>query len=182
VTLFDVSGVLQRSSIVQKTEKEVKKYIYELGADGRLLSMQTEELMANVSSDLENVINDYRNPDIKSDAGQMKEKINQLSADELMDLNRIANILGYKTEGNLKESSLHPRGYRILSEIRRLPHSIIVNLIEKFGSLKAILDANEDELSEVAGMGKVRAGSIYDRLKKYSEYYLFNKSYNRGGL
>ena len=180
-TLFDVCSVLQRSSIVQKTEKEVKKYIYELGADGRLLSMQTEELMANVSSDFMDVVNDYRHPDDKSDADQIKEKINMLTADEPLDLNRIAAAIGYAPEGNLKEINVQPRGFRILSDVRRLPQSIIVNLIEKFGNLKSILDADVDELSEVAGMGKARARSIYDRLKKYSEYYLYNEPYNRGG-
>ncbi len=180
-TLFDVCSVLQRSSIVQKTEKEVKKYIYELGADGRLLSMQTEELMANVASDFMDIVNDYKHPNNKSDADQIKNKVNSLSADELLDLNRIASFIGYKPEGNLKEINIQPRGFRILSDVRRLPQSIIVNLIEKFGNLKSILDADVDELSEVAGMGKARAKSIYNRLKKYSEYYLYNEPYNRGG-
>jgi len=182
VTLFDVCSVLQRSSIVQKTEKEVKKYIYELGVDGRLLSMQIEELMANVASDSINIVTDYNHPDNKSDLSQIMEKINALSADDLLDLNRIAHILGYKTVGNLKESTLQPRGVRILSDVRRLPQSIIINLIDKFGNLKSILDASIDELSEVAGMGKIRANSLYDRLKKYSEYYLYNEPYNRGGI
>lgn len=181
-TLFDVCVVLQRSSIVQRTEKEVKRYIYELGVDGRLLNMQIEELMTNVSSDFANMVNDYKHPDNKLKADQIRGKLATLSAEELLDLNRIAHILGYKIAGNLKESSLHPRGFRILSDVRRLPHSVIVNLIEKFGNLKSILDASTDELSEVAGMGKVRAGSFYDRLKKYSEYYLYNEPYNRGGI
>jgi len=180
-TLFDVCSVLQRSSIVQKTEKEVKKYIYELGADGRLLSMQTEELMANVASDFIDIVNDYKHPDNKLDADQIKVKVNSLTSDELLDLSRIAEFIGYKPEGNLKEINLQPRGFRILSDVRRLPQSIIVNLIEKFGNLKSILDADVDQLSEVAGMGKARARSIYNRLKKYSEYYLYNEPYNRGG-
>ena len=180
-TLFDVCSVLQRSSIVQKTEKEVKKYIYELGADGRLLSMQTEELMANVASDFMDIVNDYKHPDNKLDADQIKVKVNSLTSDELLDLSRIAEFIGYKPEGNLKEINLQPRGFRILSDVRRLPQSIIINLIEKFGNLKSILDADVDQLSEVAGMGKARARSIYNRLKKYSEYYLYNEPYNRGG-
>ena len=180
-TLFDVCSVLQRSSIVQKTEKEVKKYIYELGADGRLLSMQTEELMANVASDFIDIVNDYKHPDNKLDADQIKVKVNSLTSDELLDLSRIAEFIGYKPEGNLKEINLQPRGFRILSDVRRLPQSIIINLIEKFGNLKSILDADVEQLSEVAGMGKARARSIYNRLKKYSEYYLYNEPYNRGG-
>ncbi|MCJ7666214.1 MAG: DNA integrity scanning diadenylate cyclase DisA, partial [Actinobacteria bacterium] len=144
VTLFDVCSVLQRSSIVQKTEKEVKKYIYELGVDGRLLSMQIEELTANVTSDFLNIVSDYNHPDNKLEPSQVKEKINALSADELLELNSIADILGHRTGGNPKESTLQPRGVRILSDVRRLPKSMIINLIEKFGNLRSILDASID--------------------------------------
>jgi diadenylate cyclase len=184
VTLFDVASVLQRSIIVQKTEKEVKRYIYELGVDGRLLSMQIEELMANVDRDFQNIMNDYQYQfnGSKAQSVDLKEKAHSLSADDLMDLSRITRILGYKTEGNLREFGVHPRGFRILSDVRRLPQSIITNLIDKFGNLKNIMDANVEDLSEVAGMGKIRANSLYDRLKKYSEYYLYNEPYNRGGF
>ena len=178
VTLFDVTSVLQRSSIVQKTEKEVKKYIYELGVDGRLLSMQVEELMANVISDSVNIISDYIHPDNEGNPYETKDSINLLNADELLELDNIARILGYKVEGNLKEFTVQPRGFRIVSEVRRLPQSIIVNLIDKFGNLKNILDAGIEDLSEVVGMGKVRAESLHDRLKKFSEYYLYNEPYN----
>jgi len=180
-TLFDACSVLQRSSIVQRTDKEVKKYIYELGADGRLLSMQAEELMANVSSDFIDIVSDYKHPDSKLDAVKIKDRVNSLTADELLDLNKIAALIGYKPEGNLKEMNLQPRGFRILSDVRRLPRSVIVNLIEKFGNLKDILNADVSELSKVDGLDKAKAQSIFDRLKKYSEYYLYNRPYNRGG-
>ena len=58
---------------------------------------------------------------------------------------------------------------------------IIINLIDKFGNLKNILNANVEELSEVAGMGKAKARTLYDRLKKFSEYYLYNEPYDRKG-
>lgn len=181
VTLFDVTGVLQRSSIVQWTEKEVKKYIYELGVDGRLLSMQVEELMANVASDSLNIISDYANQTVNNKPFDIRERINQLSAEKLLDLNNIAGILGYKVEGNLKEFNVHPRGLRIVSEVRRLPQQIIINLIDKFGNLKNILNASIENLAEVEGMGKSNAKALYDRLKKFSEYYLYNELYDRKG-
>ncbi len=181
VTLFDVTSVLQRSSIVQRTEKEVKKYIYELGVEGRLLNMQTEELMANIANDSLNIISDYAHADINTEPFELKDRINLLSGQELLKLDSIAKILGYEVEGSLKEVNIHPRGLRIVSEVRRLPQSIIINLIDKFGNLKNILNANVEELSEVAGMGKIRARSLYDRLKKFSEYYLYNDLYNRKG-
>lgn len=183
VTLFDVASVLQRSIIVQKTENEVKKYIYELGSDGRLLRMQVEELMANVVDDSIKIIKDYIHPKCKLKPSEIKDKIKFLGAEALLDLNHIARLLGYEVEGSLKEVSVKPYGFRIISEVRRLPDSVIINLIEKLGNLKNILDANISDLSEVKGMGKAKAKSFYDKLKKYSEYYLYNELYNtKGGI
>src|SRR4030043_1036407 len=181
VSLFDVTSILQRSSIVQKTEKEVKRYIYELGVEGRLLKMQVEELMINVVNDSLNIINDYIHPDIVAEPFEIKDKINLLSEKELLELGNISKILGYEVEGSLREFDMHPRGLRIITEVRRLPQPIIASLIDKFGNLKNIMNANIEELSEIAGMGKNRARSLYDKLKKFTEYYLYNEPYNRKG-
>ena len=64
-----------------------------------------------------------------------------LTSEELIELNNIAKILGYEIEGNLREFDVHPRGFRIISEVRRLPQPTIENLIEKFKNLKNIIDA-----------------------------------------
>lgn len=180
VTLFDMAGVIQRSSIVQRTEKEVSKYIHELGVEGRLLGMQVEELMANVTRDSLNIISDYKHRSKKTESSKLRDSINLLGAEEFLDLNNITSILGYQVEDSLKEFGVHPRGFRIIGEVRRLPQPVIVNLIDKFGNLNNILNANIEDLSEVAGMGKVRARSLYDKLKKYAEYYLYSEPYNKG--
>jgi diadenylate cyclase len=179
VTLFDVTTILQRSSIVQRTEKEVKKYIYELGVEGRLLNMQAEELMANVVNDSLNIIGDYVHPDIIMEPLEIKDKINVLGEKELLELSNIAKLLGHGVEGSLREFDMHPRGLRIITEVRRLPHSVVISIIDKFGNLKNVLDASIEELSDVAGMGKNKARSLYDKLKKFSEYYLYSELYTR---
>ena len=182
VTLFDVVSVLQRSGIVQKTEKEVRRYIYELGSDGRLLNMQVEELMVNVADESLKVIEDYiiiEDEAVKP--ADIKNRINKLAEDALPDLDSIAKILGYKTEGNLREFSVQPRGIRVISEIKRLPDLLLKNLIGKFGNLKNIINAGIEEISEIQGMGKVRASLLFDRLKKFSEYYLYHEPYNQRG-
>ncbi len=181
VTLFDAVSVLQRSAIVQKTEKEVRKYIYELGTDGRLLKMQVEELMANVVDDSIKIIKDYAHAQKEESASRIKDEINELSADELLNLDKIASIIGYGVEGNLRECSVCSRGIRVVTEARRLPQSVLNNLIEKFGNLSNILAASVEDFTEVNGMGKVRAKSLYNKLKKFSEYYLYNEPYNFKG-
>jgi len=178
VTLFDVATLLQRSSIVQKTEKEVRRYITELGTDGRLLKMQVDDLMTNVEEDTVRVIRDYSKKDGKIKVESLIKKINDLNDEELLELENITSILGYKSENNLKELKVRSKGFRIISEIRRLPEKVIINLIDKFGSLYNILNASIEELSSVTGMGEVRAKTLFNRLKKYSEYYLYNEVYN----
>jgi diadenylate cyclase len=183
VTLYDVVSVIQRSGIVQKTEKEVMKYIYELGTDGRLLNMQVEELMGNVIDESLKVIEDYINFDDNVKPVEIKNKINSLNNEALLDSENIARILGYKVEENLRELSVQSKGIRIISEIKRLPDSLLRNLVNKFGTLKNILNASTEDISEVTGMGKIRAGLLNDRLKKFSEYYLYNEPYGyKGGI
>ncbi len=183
VSLYDVVSILQRAAIVQKTEKEVKRYIYELGTDGRLLSMQMEELMANVEDESIKVIEDYISNDNKLKPIEVKSFINDLSEEDLFKLDNIAKILGYKVENNLKEFIVQPRGIRIISEIKRLPDNLMKGLIDKFKNLRNIMDASVEQLSEIQGMGRVRASLLHDRLKKFSEYYLFNEPYAyKGGI
>lgn len=183
VTLFDVATVLQRSAIVQKTENEVRRFIYELGTDGRLLNMQVEELMTDVEDESIKIIEDYINKKDNEKPSDIKNKLKSLAKDALFDIENTAKILGYKPEGNLKEFFISPRGIRIMSEIKHLPDSIMNNIVEKFETLKNIMNANAEQLSEVQGLGKVKASLLHDRLKKFSEYYLYNEPYGyRGGV
>jgi diadenylate cyclase len=183
VTLYDVVSVLQRSIIVQKTEKEVKKYIYELGSDGRLLKMQAEELMLNVIDDSLKIIKDYSCLDDSVSPSKIRLQIVEMDSDSLLELSNIAKVLGFEAEDNLIEITVQPKGYRIISEVRRLPVSVINNIINRFGNLKNIIDCSIEEISEVPGVGKVRAKSLHNRLKKFSEYYLYNEIFDsKGGI
>lgn len=182
-TLFDVASIFQRAIIVHKTAKEVNKYITELGSDGRLLRMQTEELMDNVEDDYIKLIKDYVSADIKAEPSKLKEKILTIESDEIVELETISKILGYGAQENLIEFNVQPKGYRIIPEVIRLQQGVITNIVNKFGNLKNIMEADVDDLATVQGVGKIRAKSFAERLKKYSEYYFYNDIYNgKGGL
>ncbi|MEI7615171.1 MAG: DNA integrity scanning diadenylate cyclase DisA [Actinomycetota bacterium] len=182
-TLFDVGSIFQRAIIVHKTAKEVNKYIYELGKDGRLLKMQIEELMDNVEEDFIKIIKDYVQLGVKTEPSKLRDKILNIESDEIVELETITKILGYASQENLIEFNVLPKGYRIISEVIRLPLGVITNIINKFGNLRSIMDANPEDLASVIGVGKIRAKSFIERLKKYSEYYFYNDIYNnKGGL
>src|SRR5579884_2432798 len=59
VTVRDVVAVSQRLEMVRRIADEINGYVVELGTDGRLLSLQLDELMAGVDSERELVLRDY---------------------------------------------------------------------------------------------------------------------------
>ncbi|WP_221889582.1 DNA integrity scanning diadenylate cyclase DisA, partial [Streptomyces sp. WAC02707] len=59
VTVRDVTAVAQRLEMVRRIATEIAEYVVELGTDGRLLSLQLDELIAGVEPERELVIRDY---------------------------------------------------------------------------------------------------------------------------
>ena len=50
-TLFDVVTAIQRTEMVMRIVGEIERYICELGNEGRLISMQLNELVKYVEQD-----------------------------------------------------------------------------------------------------------------------------------
>ena len=59
----DVALVLQRHEMVRRISEEVSTFVVELGTDGRLLSLQLEELIGGVGLERDLVVGDYLHPD-----------------------------------------------------------------------------------------------------------------------
>lgn len=172
VTVYDVAKVLQRIEMVMRISDEIEKYILELGNEGRLISMQLEELMSGVEDDGINIIKDYLNIDIEvedKNYEDIRNSIRILSSEELLDLYNIGKILGYDTGVGSLDTNIYPKGYRILSKIPRLPSSVLENVIITFGSFQKILKASISELDLVEGIGEVRARTIKEGLRRFQE-------------
>ena len=60
VTVRDVAVVAQRLEMVTRIASEIDDYVLELGTDGRLLSLQLEELVTGVEAERGLVIRDYQ--------------------------------------------------------------------------------------------------------------------------
>ncbi|MFZ5651285.1 MAG: DNA integrity scanning diadenylate cyclase DisA [Bacillota bacterium] len=169
VTLFDVTKSIQRAEMVLRVVKEIEKYISELGVEGRLITMQLEELVANVEEEGLLVVQDYASGTGEKSPQDIMDMINSWPAEDLLDLSLIARALGYPGSTSILDQNVSPRGYRALEKIPRLPLPVIENLVKEFGSLKKILNATIEELDEVEGIGEVRARSIKEGLNRYSE-------------
>lgn len=169
VTLNEVTLVLQRVEMVLRIKREIETYIHELGTEGRLISMQLEELVSNVEEEAELLIMDYcADPSCISPETVFTE-LKKLSADDLLEHMNLVRILGYPMNINIQEESVSPRGYRILNKIPRLPWNIIQKLIARFEVLPRTLMATMEELDEVEGIGDVRARTIKEGLKRIQE-------------
>jgi len=165
VTLYDVAKAIQRTEMVVRIVKEIKTYIVELGTEGRLVSMQMDELIANVEDDGLLIVEDYYLYEDKKPE-EILQTIGQWDAEDLLDLSLICRALGYTGSASILDQSVSPRGYRILNKIPRLPWPVIKNLVFTFSSLQRVLNASIEELDEVEGIGEVRAKAIKEGLKR----------------
>ncbi|AGK99912.1 DNA integrity scanning diadenylate cyclase DisA [Desulfoscipio gibsoniae] len=169
VTLFDVAKAIQRTEMVLRVVKEIKRYIGELGTEGRLVTMQLEELVANVEEEGRLIIQDYATLSGEKPPESVLAMIGSWPAEDLLDLSLVARALGHPGSASILDQSVAPRGYRILEKIPRLPLQVVENLVREFGSLRKVLGATIEELDAVEGIGEVRARSIKEGLQRYRD-------------
>ncbi|WP_343046990.1 DNA integrity scanning diadenylate cyclase DisA [Nocardioides thalensis] len=169
VTVRDVAVVAQRLEMVTRIAREIEDYVLELGTDGRLLSLQLEELVTGVDIERELVIRDYvpsrkrsREPD------ELLGRLEGLSATELVDPASVARVLGIGTGEHL-DGAVAPRGYRLLAKVPRLPAVVVEGLVDHFGTLQKLLSAGIDDLQAVEGVGELRARSVREGLSRLAE-------------
>ncbi|MBB5175012.1 DNA integrity scanning diadenylate cyclase DisA [Texcoconibacillus texcoconensis] len=167
VTIQEVTQVMHRIEMVLRIKSEILNYVNELGNEGRLISMQLQELVSDTEKEAMLLIKDYAK-DNNHDPSQVLRQLKQLSNDELLDDQLIVKLLGY-AKSNISEFAVSPRGYRILHKIPRIPPVIVENLVLKFEQLPQIMRATIEELDEVEGIGEVRARKIKEGLTRIQE-------------
>lgn len=170
VTVRDVATVLQRLEMVRRISEEIAEYVVELGVDGRLMSLQLDELVGSLSDDRELVVRDY--VDVARDGMTTVEalqRLSSISSTDLLDLNSGARALGTAKTADSLDTPVYPRGYRVLSKIPRLPPLIVDRLVDHFGTLQKLLAADFDRLMAVDGVGELRARSVREGLSRLAE-------------
>ncbi len=179
VSLYEVVLALQRFEMLFRISSEVKKYIYELGVEGRLLNMQLEEIMIGTGDEMEGLILDYYNEkddiDYKAICQNIMEQLRNLSQEELLDFGKISPILGYAKTYSALDKKVIPKGYRIMGKILRLTKKDIYNLVEDFKEFNTILEADADRLMEVKGISKFKGKAIKNGLKRLKMTALLEK-------
>ncbi|OEU95331.1 DNA integrity scanning protein DisA [Streptomyces abyssalis] len=172
VTVRDASAVAQRLEMVRRIATEIAEYVVELGTDGRLLSLQLDELIAGVDPERELVARDYvPEPSGRRSrtVGMALGELDRLTHSELLELPTVARALGYSGAPETLDSAVSPRGFRLLAKVPRLPGTVIERLVEHFGGLQKLLAASVDDLQTVDGVGEARARSVREGLSRLAE-------------
>jgi diadenylate cyclase len=148
---------------------EVERYIIELGTEGRLIEMQLEETVVGVMGERVALVRDYSLVDSDERIESILQELATVPHQELLDFGRLAELLGYDRKTSTIDVTVSPRGYRALSRIRRLPRLVVHEVVQTFGDLDAIVNATEDELAAIDGVGPARAREIREGLRSLQE-------------
>ncbi|WP_329135085.1 DNA integrity scanning diadenylate cyclase DisA [Streptomyces sp. NBC_01476] len=172
VTVRDVTAVAQRLEMVRRIATEIAEYVIELGTDGRLLSLQLDELIAGVEPERDLVARDYVPEPTAKRTRTVPEalvELDTLPQGDLIELTTVARALGYTGSPESLDSAVSPRGYRLLAKVPRLPNTVIERLVDHFGGLQKLLAASVDDLQAVDGVGEARARSVREGLSRLAE-------------
>jgi len=167
VTLKDAMTVVQRLEMVRRISEEIAWDVVELGTDGRLITLQLDELVGGMERDRDLLLQDYLPVDRSVEAAAAA--LDELSGSELLDLTAVAGCYGYPLVPESLEEPVSPRGHRLLARAPRLPSAVQARLVEHFGSLQALMAATVDDLQHVDGVGGARARVVREGLSRLAE-------------
>jgi diadenylate cyclase len=174
VVLEDVLSVMQRAEMTTRMAEEIERDCVELGAEGRLIQLQLEELVTELPTEKRTVIYDYHVSGLK-DADDAIARLATYGYQDLLETEFLAQLLGFPRTVNPLDQAVSPRGYRVLSHVPRLSETIVRHVVASFHGLEAIVRATQRELEAVEGVGPARAREIREGLRRLQEHNLVER-------
>src|SRR5438132_6619155 len=176
VVLDDVLVTLQRAEMTSRMAERITRDCVEPGSEGRLIRLQLEELVGNVvPTERDAIVRDYHAVGAGAEATLALEALRALGYQDLLDFDRLAELLGCPRGVNPLDHSVQPRGYRVLSHIPRLPEPVIRRVVGDLGTLDSVVRASQRDLEGVEGVGAVRAREIREGLRRLQEHNLVDR-------
>ena len=125
--------------------------------------------MGDTEDERWSVLQDYCACPDDDDVDRALDQLSAVGDDDLLDVHAVALVLHLTGPGVEIDSSITPRGYRLLAKLHRLPDNVIESVVGRFGSLPRIMRATVGDLDQVAGVGADGARSIKDGLARLAE-------------
>jgi diadenylate cyclase len=175
VVLDDVLVVLQRAEMTARMAERLERDCVELGGEGRLIRLQLDEIIGDVPVERDAIVRDYHSGGAGAEATTALEQLRSFRYQDLIEFERLIELLGYDRNTNPLDFSVTPRGYRVLSHIPRIPEGVIRRVVDGFGSLDTVVRASQRDLEGVEGVGSVRAREIRAGLRRLQEHNLVDR-------
>jgi diadenylate cyclase len=175
VVLDDVLVVLQRAQMTTRMAAYVERDCVELGSEGRLIRMQLSEHIGEVPTERDAVVRDYHADRSEEAIRTALDRLEALRYAELLDMERLAELLGYPRDVNPLDHSVSPRGFRVLLHIPRLPEPVARQVVQDMDGLESIVRASQRDLEAITGVGSVRAREIREGLRRLQEHNLIDR-------
>ena len=175
VVLDDVLVTLQRAEMTSRMAERIKRDCVELGSEGRLIRLQLEELVGDVPSERDAIVRDYHAVSASAEATLALEGLRALRYQDLLEFDRLVELLGFPRGQSPLDTSVQPRGYRVLSHIPRVPEPVVRRVVGDFGTLDTVVRASQRDLEAVEGVGAVRAREIREGLRRLQEHNLVDR-------
>jgi diadenylate cyclase len=175
VVLDDVLVVLQRAQMTTKMAAHIELDCVELGSEGRLIRMQLTELIGDVPAERDAVVRDYHAEGGEDRVRLGLEQLQAIPYRQLLEFERLAELLAYPRDVNPLDHAVSPRGFRVLRHIPRLPETVVRRVVADMGDLESIVRASQRDLEAIAGVGTVRARDIREGLRRLQEHNLVDR-------
>jgi len=151
-----VVTLVQRAELVQRLGGVIRNRTRTLGDEGRIATLQLNDLLAGVRTTQELVLADYVKPLRSGAVERALDRLGELSGSELEDPARVAKELGFSDLDDPADA----RGHRLLALVGRLPEAVREDIVRYFGNVTSLLRASEGQLIDVEGVGETRAKQL----------------------
>ncbi len=140
--------VIQKGLLIQKIAEDLIRYTIELGKESTLLKIRLKEITKGVEKEIDLVIKDYTLFPLR----RSKTLLEDLSYEEILDNERILEILGYEKTNPQQAIT---KGWRILSKTSLIEPEIAM-LIQEAGSIGKSIHSSVDFYKQILGEEKAR--------------------------
>ena len=169
VTVRDVATVLQRAEMVRRIAEEIEGYVIELGADGRLVMLQLEELVGGVEEERRLVAKDYYQSSERVRARGRACACWRSSKTKSCSTSTWWRACCTSIPRSASTARCNRAASACCTRSRGLPELVSDHVVDRFSNLQKIMRAGLTDLTEVEGVGEARAKAIKEGLSRLAE-------------